>query len=485
MSLSIKNLNRQVIKAEYAVRGALAVRAGVLESELKAGKKHPFERVISCNIGNPQALEQKPLSFPRKVLALLSCPDLLEDPNVGTLFAPDAVARAKSMYAQMNNSSGAYTHSGGYMFIRETVAKFCEERDNRNSGKQLGAADPNNVWLTNGASPAVQMSLQMLINGPEDGILLPIPQYPLYSATISLLNGTAVPYYLDEGKSWSASIEALEKSHADAVAKGVTPRAMAVINPGNPTGQVLDMDAMRTIVDFCHKKKLMILADEVYQENIYAAGKQFHSFREVVLSMGEPYATEVMLMSMHTTSKGIYGECGRRGGYLQTLNFPADCHEHFTKLPSMNLCPNIGGQFMVDLMLKQPKEGDASYAQHQQEYTAIFDSLKGRAKSLATELNTIPGVECNDVEGAMYAFPTLKLPAKFVEKANNAKTAPDMMWAMGLLNAKGVVVVPGSAFGQVDGTLHFRTTILPPSHHMKTVTQGIADYQKAVIAEYK
>lgn len=95
---------------------------------------------------------------------------------------------------------------------------------------------------------------------------------------------------------------------------------MVVINPGNPTGQILGVDNIKDIIRICHKYSILICADEVYQQNIYAKDKEFVSVRKVLHQMGEPYSSEVELLSMNSISKGLLGECGLRGGYLETHN---------------------------------------------------------------------------------------------------------------------------------------------------------------------
>jgi len=484
MALSSATINTHVKEVEYAVRGPIVARAGEIDADLKKGAgSYPFKNVIFCNIGNPQALQQKPLSFPREVLALLTAPELLEHPKSAEVFAPDALTRAKVALPKMGGT-GAYTHSAGYDWVRQTVASYIQARDNNAAGKELGPADPNAIFLTNGASPGVQMTLQCLINGPSDGIMTPIPQYPLYTATITLMNGSCVPYYLDESKAWGMTTDDLSKAYDEAKSKGITPRALVVINPGNPTGQVLEPAAMADVVKWAHSRNVMLLADEVYQENVYAPGKTFRSFREIMLGLGEPYSKEVQLASFHTTSKGIHGECGRRGGYTEFINVPQDVMDIFIKLPSINLCPNLAGQVMVDLMLSPPKAGDASFESYTKEYNDIYQSLKRRALLLVDGLNKIEGIRSNAVEGAMYAFPSLKLPSKFVDEAKAKGKPADTLWCARLLEEQGVVVVPGSGFGQVAGTYHFRTTILPPEEQMADMVSRIANFQKSIIAKY-
>jgi len=195
------------------------------------------------------------------------------------IFPDDAVARADKYLSRIPGGTGAYSHSQGVHVVREEVAEFVDARD----GQMQGTCDPDRIFLTDGASPAVQMMLRAMISGPEDGIMIPIPQYPLYSAAIALCGGTQVPYYLDEASNWGTPVHELESAYDKAKATGVTPRAVAVINPGNPTGGVLPRDGIAEIIDFCRRRELVVLADEVYQENVWAQGMEFHSFRQVAL----------------------------------------------------------------------------------------------------------------------------------------------------------------------------------------------------------
>ena len=113
--------------------------------------------------------------------------------------------------------------------------------------------------------------------------MIPIPQYPLYTASIALFGGQAVPYYLDEEKDWGLSIKELNASLENAKSQGIQVKALCIINPGNPTGQCLSIENMKDILQFCHEKRLLLLADEVYQTNTYMPESlPFHSFKKVV-----------------------------------------------------------------------------------------------------------------------------------------------------------------------------------------------------------
>ncbi|KAJ3094835.1 hypothetical protein HK100_006002 [Physocladia obscura] len=334
------------------------------------------------------------------------------------------------------------------------------------------------------ASPAVQLVLNTLISHSKVGIMIPIPQYPLYTASIALFNGTVVPYYLDESKGWGLSTEELERSIQKARSEGVEVRALCLINPGNPTGQCLAWDNMKEIVAFCKQERLVLLADEVYQTNIYTAERPFHSFKKVVKSLGSEY-DNFELISFHSISKGMVGECGRRGGYFECTNIDSKVLEQFYKIASISLCPPVQGQLLVGLMTNPPQPGDASYDLYQQETTSIFESLKRRAEQLAIALNKLEGVSCNAAEGAMYLFPTITLSAGAVAAAKAAGKQPDELYCLDLLNETGVCVVPGSGFLQKEGTWHFRSTFLAPEEQMEEFAQSLSRFHAKFINKYR
>lgn len=413
-------------------------------------------------------------------------------PSLGTdertkglgVFPEDAVQRAEKYLSRIPGGTGAYSHSQGVHVVREEVAQFIDERD----GTQPGTCDPERIFLTDGASPAVQMLLKALVSSPSDGVLIPIPQYPLYSAAIALCGGTQVPYYLEEESNWGTPVRELEAAFEKSKAQGIQPRAVAVINPGNPTGGVLPRDGVAEIVDFCRRRELVLLADEVYQENVWAQGKQFHSFRQVAMeeaAAGDAQGlAPLQLASFHSVSKGFFGECGRRGGYAQLQGFPDDVVAQLYKLASVSLCSNLEGQLMVGLMCRPPVEGDASFPLYQQERAGLLDSLRRRAGMLIRAFESMEGVQCAPPEGALYAFPTIQLPKRAVEAAQAAGKAPDAYYCLQLLDKTGIVAVPGSGFGQKEGTFHLRTTILPPEDKMDRVTQAMATFHSKFLQEH-
>ncbi|CAL0317985.1 unnamed protein product [Lupinus luteus] len=477
--VTANNINPKVLKCEYAVRGEIVTLAQKLQEDLQANPgSHPFEEILYCNIGNPQSLGQQPITFFREVLALCDHPAILDRSETQGLFSTDSIERAWTIVDQIpGRATGAYSHSQGIKGLRDAIAAGIEARDGF-------PADPNDIFLTDGASPAVHMMMQLLIRSENDGILCPIPQYPLYSASIALHGGTLVPYYLDEATGWGLEISELKKQLEDAKSKGINVRALVVINPGNPTGQVLSEENQREIVKFCKLEGLVLLADEVYQENVYVPEKEFHSFKKISRSVGYG-ENDIALVSFQSVSKGYYGECGKRGGYMEVTGFSSEVREQIYKVASVNLCSNISGQILASLVMSPPKVGDESYELYMAEKEAILSSLTRRAKTLEEAFNKLEGVTCNKTEGAMYLFPRIRLPEKAIKAAEALNKAPDAFYCGRLLNATGVVVVPGSGFGQVPGTWHFRCTILPQEDKIPAIASRLTEFHEKFMDEFR
>lgn len=477
--LTLKNINPNVVEAKYAVRGELAVKSEEYRAKLRNGDKDlPFDQVISANIGNPQQLDQKPITFFRQVLSLMENPLLLEheDVLINQLgYKSDVIERARWLLKNVG-SVGAYSASAGAPAIKESVAKFLERRDGF-------PADPSHIYLSGGASAGVNTLLNTICAGPSTGVLVPIPQYPLYTASLAVLNSKCVPYYLDEAANWGTSLETIKTSYEQAQKEGVDVRAIVIINPGNPTGASLSEADIRAVLEFAAQENLVVLADEVYQTNVFVG--QFHSFREVLLTLQRETPGRydgVELASLHSTSKGMVGECGHRGGYFELIGFHPEVEAEIYKFVSITLCAPVIGQCLVELMVNPPREGEPSHALYSQEYTAIFEGLKKRAYALYEAFRDMEGVECAEPQGSMYLFPTIHVPAKAAAAAEKEGRTPDEFYCMRMLEATGVCVVPGSGFGQKEGSLHFRTTFLAPGTEW---VGSIAKFHKDFMNEFR
>jgi alanine transaminase len=459
--LTLKDINQETIDAKYAVRGMIPIIADQLNEQLSKSpeNKLPFDKIINANIGNPQQLEQNPLTWYRQVLSILQYPALIHNDDVVRHFPKDVITRATTILGKVG-SVGAYSHSQGAAYFRESVAKFIEKRDGFPS-------DPNQIYLTSGASAAVSYLLQVLSNNEQAGFLIPIPQYPLYTATIALNKAKPIGYFLDESNNWSTDPEQIRSLIEEQKAKGVNIKALVVINPGNPTGSILSVSDIEHLIDIAAEYGIVLIADEVYQENIFEG--KFTSMKKVLCELTEKNPelySGVQLASLHSTSKGVSGECGQRGGYMELTGFKKEIADVIFKLASINLCSVVSGQALMELMVNPPQKGDESYALYKQETEGIMCTLKERAELLYQAFNQMENITCNKPMGAMYLFPRLNFdeesfPALF-EEARNDNLQVDDIYCIALLRSTGICCIPGNGFGQVEGTYHLRTTFLAP-----------------------
>ena len=414
-SLNIDNINPHVKEAKYAVRGELAVRSEEYRARLKKNDPPtppedslPFDQVISANIGNPQQLDQKPITFFRQVLSILEYPKLLDNEDAlksAFGYEQDVIDRARWLLKEVN-SVGAYSQSQGAPAIRESVAKYIERRDGYPS-------DPSTVFLSAGASSGVNTLLNVICSKPETGILVPIPQYPLYTATLAVLNARCVPYYLDEAKAWGTDLETIREAYKKAKSEGTDVRAIVVINPGNPTGASLPSEDVRSVLEFAAEKQLVVMADEVYQTNIFVG--EFTSFKKGLRDLQKEVPEKfdnVELVSLNSISKGMVGECGHRGGYFELTGFDKEVTAQIYKFVSIMLCPPVIGQCLVEMVVNPPKDGDPSYPLYNKEYNIIKEGLHTRAMALFEAFKQMEGVECQDpqvIDPTLFALLRIRL----------------------------------------------------------------------------
>lgn len=476
-TLTMETLNPQVKAVEYAVRGPIVTKAGDIERMLQQGVKQSFSEVIRANIGDAHAMGQQPITFLRQVVALCCFPELLDSPA----FPDDAKQRAHRILQDCGGQSlGSYSASQGVECIRQDIADYITHRD------QGAPSDWNNIFLTTGASDGIMSILKLLVWGQgtsRTGVMIPIPQYPLYSAAISELEAVPINYYLDEDNCWALDTAELQRAYCTAK-QHCQPRVLCIINPGNPTGQVQSKKCIEEVLHFAYEENLFVMADEVYQDNVYSPDCQFHSFKKVLYEMGPEYFNNVELVSFHSTSKGYTGECGFRGGYMEVLNMDPNVKAQLVKLLSVRLCPPVPGQAAMDVIVNPPKEHEPSYAQFTEEKSSVLGVLAHKARLTEEILNSVPGIKCNPVQGAMYAFPQIFIPPRAVQKAQSLSMAPDMLYCLKLLEETGICVVPGSGFGQREGTYHFRMTILPSPEKLTVLLGKLKEFHHRFLEEF-
>ncbi|XP_065186389.1 alanine aminotransferase 2-like [Sycon ciliatum] len=475
--LSVSSMNRNMLGVQYEVRGVVPQQARRIQAELQNGStEYPFKDIIFANIGDMHAMGQTPITFARQVLSLCMFPD---QPD-GT-FPPDVHERAKNILdACSGRSIGSYTDSAGLALVRQDVCNYLEKRDGR-------PVDLNRLFLIAGASQGIRVLLQFFMNGSgqhrkKPAIMVPVPQYPLYSATLTELGAHRIDYYLDESLGWKLSVDNLYRLLEENKDEYET-LCLVVINPGNPTGQVLTKDNMKDVLHFCQKNNVFLLADEVYQDNVYNSDRRCYSFKTILNSMGDEFK-DFQMAAFDSTSKGFLGECGFRGGFMEVVGFEDDLLAQLRKIMNTKLCPGTTGQIAVSCEVNPPKEGDPSYAVFKQEKDTIMNSLVLRAEIVRSRLNAVEGISCNPVEGAMYAFPNITIPPKAIKEAESRDLSADTFYCLELLNETGVCVVPGCGFNQAPGTYHFRTTILPPEDLLTDMMDRIERFHNSFTQRY-
>jgi alanine transaminase len=256
---------------------------------------------------------------------------------------------------------------------------------------------------------------------------------------------------------------------ANARARGISPRCIVIINPSNPTGAVINKEDLDALVGLAAEENLVIVADEVYQENIFP-GFQFVSCKATMRRLQEekaptdPCYGALQLISLHSISKGMMGEGGQRGGYFEAVGFPPDMHDQIRKFITYMLQPASAGQILVDLMVRPPQPGDKSYQSYMAERDAVFRRLQHNATALDEAYASMPDVHCAPAQGAIYHFPRVELSPMALQAAKDEGEAPDVWYCKALLEATGICVVPGSGFGMGngagDGKIWYRISFL-------------------------
>jgi len=281
------------------------------------------------------------------------------------------------------------------------------------------------VFVTTGASEAIEICLSALVNSGEN-VLIPEPGYPLYNAIVAKLQAVENPYYLDENNGWQPNLEDI----ASKINKKT--RAIVLINPNNPTGSVCDEKTMRGIIKLAHEHNLVIFADEIYDKLILDGGSH------VSIASLDP---EVSAITFNGLSKS-YLAPGFRIGWGIVSGRKAVMNEYveaINKILRARLCANHPIQFGIEPAL----------GPNQEHLKEVIPKLRRRRDITTDRLNSIPGISCVAAKGAFYAFPRLHIKES------------DEIWVRELIQETGVVVVPGTGFGQVPGTRHFRVVFLP------------------------
>jgi alanine-synthesizing transaminase len=341
------------------------------------------------------------------------------------------------MIRNLSNAS-AYSDSKGIFAARKAIMQYCQE-------KGIRGVTLDDVYTGNGVSELIVLSMNALLNDGDE-VLVPAPDYPLWTAAVSLSSGTPVHYLCDESKDWAPDLNDLRKK--------ITPRtkAIVVINPNNPTGAIYSKEVLQEITQIAREHGLILFADEIYDKMLYDEEKH--------ISLAS-LSADVVVITFNGLSKN-YRSCGYRAGWMVVSGdkeMVRDYIEGLNMLASMRLCANVPGQYAIQTALGG--------------YQSIHDLVAeggrlARQRDLAWKLITeIPGVTCVKPKSALYLFPKLDPEIYPIED--------DQQFVADLLKEEKVLLVQGSGFNWIKPD-HFRVVFLPHEDVLKEAIGRLARF---------
>ncbi|MBL6904133.1 MAG: pyridoxal phosphate-dependent aminotransferase [Pseudomonadales bacterium] len=382
----------------YDIRGPVLEEAKHLEEE--------GHQILKLNIGNPA-----PFGFN----------------------APDEI-----LHDVIHNLSAAtgYSDSKGLFSARKAIMQECQRLNIPN-------IDIDDIYLGNGVSELITLAMQALLNDGDE-VLVPAPDYPLWTAAVSLSGGTAVHYLCDEQADWFPDITDIESKVNN------NTRALVIINPNNPTGSVYSREILLQLIDLCRKHDLILFADEIYSKIVYD---------DAVHIPAASLCDDVFIVSFNGLSKS-YRLAGFRSGWM-ILSGPKSEAKSYIEgleiLTNMRLCANVPAQFAVQTAL-------GGY-QSINELILPGGRLKQQRDTAWELLTQIPGVTCAKPRGAIYMFP--KLDSEIF------KIDDDVALILDILEQEKILLVQGSAFN-IEDTHHLRLVFLPRVDELIPAISGIA-----------
>lgn len=384
----------------YDIRGPIVEEAARLERE--------GHSIIKLNTGNPSAFG---------------------------LFAPDEIIQDVIMNLR---SAEAYGDSKGLFPARKAIMQDCQL-------KGINGVNIDDIITGNGVSELIVMVMQGLLNNGDE-VLVPMPDYPLWTGAANLAGGKAVHYLCDESSQWYPDVEDIEKKIT------TKTKAIVIINPNNPTGAVYPKEVVEKIVAVAVKNQLIVLADEIYDRVMYDGTKH---------TPAASLSNETLFITMNGLSKS-HRLCGFRVGWMVISGKKDNCRDFLEGLgilASMRLCSNMPAQYAIQTAIGG--------------YQSIYDLTApgGRLceqRNFAYELfNSIPGISCVKPLGGMYLFPKIdlkKIPVK-----------DDARFVLDFLKQKKVMLVQGTGFNWPEPD-HFRVVFLPPIEEMRLVARRFAEF---------
>lgn len=357
------------------------------------------------------------------------------NPAVFGFDAPDVIMR--DMIAALPTSQG-YSTSKGIIPARRAIVTRYELED-------FPSFDVNDVYLGNGVSELISMVTQALLDDGDE-VLIPAPDYPLWTAATSLAGGTPVHYLCDEEDDWNPSIEDIRAKVTEKT------KAIVVINPNNPTGAVYSRETLQKIVDVAREYNLLILADEIYDRILYDGAKHIS-----IASL----APDLLTITFNGLSKA-YRVAGYRAGWM-VLTGPKSHARGFIEgldlLAGTRLCPNVPAQHAIQVAL--------GGRQSIYELTGEGGRLLKQRNIAYEKLNEIPGVSCVKPMGALYAFPRLD--------PNVHEIHDDEQFMFDLLRSEKIQMVQGTGMNW-PAPDHFRVVTLPWARDLSEAIERLGNF---------
>ncbi|KAJ8337091.1 hypothetical protein SKAU_G00383110 [Synaphobranchus kaupii] len=392
----------------------------------------------------------------------------------------EANERQEAREAKERAQKRAYAEACGIPHVQRSVSDFISRRDGGIP------SNPDNIFICNGSQSALMVILKLLSCGrglSQTGILGPVPTNNYFNMMLATAGSVLVPYHLFEEEGWALKVEELCRVLGTSRSHG-RPRALYVINPGNPTGHVQSRESIEEVIRFATEERLFLLADEVYQDNMHTEDCEFISYKKVLFEMGPKYSDTLEMASFHSISKGPMGECGLRGGYMELVNIdPAIINVIRTLLSALG-CSSLIGQIALDIMADPPQEGDPSYPTYSKEIRYSRETLAWNVRLAHDVLGGLPGVRCQPVMGGTYVYPCLHLPSGAVEQAKVAGMEADQLYCSRLLKEADLCVNPGCEYGQREGTHHLRIGVLTPTENLEELLRRFKAFHLRFLAEF-
>lgn len=393
--------SRKLQNVRYDVRGPILVEAERLEAE--------GHRILKLNIGNPA-----PFGFD----------------------APEAIAQ--DVIHNLRDAQG-YSDSRGIYSARTAVAQYYQSH---------GLIDTavEDVYIGNGVSEMISLVLQAFVDDGNE-ILVPAPDYPLWTGAVSLTGGKPVHYLCDESNGWEPDLADIESKITE------NTHALVIINPNNPTGAVYSEQTVRALVDIARRHDLVVMSDEIYEKILFDDAVHHHA----ATAAGD----DVLCLTFSGLSKA-YRVCGYRAGWVMISgpkHLATDFIEGLTLLANMRMCANVPAQHAIQTAL-------GGY-QSVNELIVPGGRFYEQAKLAARLLNDIPGVSCVEPRGALYCFPRLD-PDVYPVKDDEA-------FVIELLRATKILVTHGTGFNWPDPD-HFRLVALPSTDDLTDAIERIAGF---------